>query len=401
MCELADFLEMNPVGKGQKVSRLEHLFRIAATNGPFLGIASELLESQPRSAACFAQLPYSTVTKSRRMVRPGTSRLFELHFYPTVIEIQDDGSQKLVDPENRSTDVKGIPCTQVIGVVKYWGMRGKWYNAYTRMVTATGPREGVFVPTEKSWLDRNQPLNAEAFENDLRKRLLLDYREAIRRALPRDLANEYDTLLSYFIIPWSGRVAFGGLPVPTIRHIQVKQPSNESPRPESMEPESQSVFLSYGGPDERIAEALRAELTKNGIDTWWFPSDAQWGEKIHQEVRRNTKKYDRLLLLCSRRSLIRSGVLHEIEEVLDREADEGGKAIAIPVALDEVLDEDWWKFEPGPLDEPVKGDIDPIELSRRRNLATALSRRVAGDLEGAVPGDEKWNRACSRVDTTG
>ena len=155
----------------------------------------------------------------------------------------------------------------------------------------------------------------------------------------------------------------------------------------------QSVFLSYGGPDEEKAEALRTDLAKKGVNTWWFPSDAQWGEKIYHEISRNIKIYDRLLLLCSRRSLIRNGVLHELEAVFEREAEEGGKAILIPVALDEVLDGKWWEFEPGPLGEPVKGKFDSKELSRRELLANNLKRRVTGDLKNAIPGDLKWKRA--------
>jgi len=393
--EIDEFVEMNPRGKGQHVSPVEHLSRIAATNGTFLGVASQLLGERPPSVVCFAQLPYTVVREPISMVRPGTSRLFELYFFPATILIQDDGSQQLFGPIQEGAN--GIHCTQVLSIVKYWGVRSAWYPAYALMVTDSGLRNGQVVPTEESWLKGHRPLNAAAYENDLARRLMLDNLEAIHRALPQDLAKAYTTLLNYFIMPFPGRVAFGGMPVPTLRRVQTSRPSYESPRPEPVNIKRQSIFLSYGGPDEEIAEALRNDLAKLGVNTWWFPADAQWGAKIHDEINRNIMKYDRLLLLCSRRSLIRNGVLHELEEVFEREAAEGGKPIVIPVALDTVLNEQWWMFEPDRLGEPVINKLSDKELSRRCRLATRLSRRVAGDLKGTMPGDLKWKGAINRL----
>ncbi len=397
MWDLNDFIELNPPDKGQDRSRLQHLSRIGATNSSFLEIGSKLIERQDQSIACFCQLPYATVSEPKSMSRPGITRLFELHFFPSALEVQNDGSQRLIDPQTNESTKDCIQITQIIAVTKYWGNRGSWYNAYSRMVTSSKLREMPFVPTEKSWLRYNHPIKVDDFENDLGKRLLLDCLEAIRRGIPSELSIEYRRLLSYFIMPFPGRVAFGGHPLPTIRHIAVKQPMYEDLKHRSKLPRSQSVFLSYGGPDEILAMALRTTLTENGVDTWWFPEDAQWGEKIHLEVRRNIKKYDRLLLLCSRRSLIRSGVLHELGEVLEREAAEGGKAIIIPIALDDVLEEEWWRFEPNPKGDPIECQFDQNELDRRKELAEALRLRVVGDLKGTSPGDEKWKKSIPKL----
>ena len=51
--------------------------------------------------------------------------------------------------------------------------------------------------------------------------------------------------------------------------------------------------------------------------------------------------YDRILLLCSERSLDRPGVLNEIEQLLVREADEGGAELLIPIAVDDYVFGDW------------------------------------------------------------
>ena len=326
--EISDFAEMNPSAKGQKRSPLDHLLRIGATSGEFLGIAQETLEDGDKpSIVCFAQLPYSVVSKPQTLTRPGSSRLFELCFYPAEIAINDDGSQKLTKSTEASSNNGHIKCTQVFGIVRYWGIRSEWYRHYSRKVVPSGLRDGQVVPTEHSWLRLHQPLDAAMYENDLGRRLLSDFFVSIRRALPLELANSYTHLLNYFIMPHPGRIAFGGKPIPVLRKIETEQPFLRKQQSHAMDNKKKTVFLSYGGPDTEVAEALRADLEKEGVDTWWFPSNAQWGERLHHEISRNIKKYDRLLLLCSQRSLIRNGVLHEIEEVFEREAEEGGKAI--------------------------------------------------------------------------
>ena len=89
--------------------------------------------------------------------------------------------------------------------------------------------------------------------------------------------------------------------------------------------------------------------------------------------------------------------MHEIEEALDREAEEGGKVILIPVALDEVLEKEWWLYEPNKVGEPILGQLDGKELTRRKTLAKALTRRVVGDLKNSKPRDEKWKTAIDRL----
>ena len=382
---------------GQKVSPIEHLVRIGATNGNFLRIAEETADQDPPVVVCFAQLPYSLITKITKLTRPGSSRIFDLTLFPCSIAIDDSGRQILLGPEDPDEHNDNILCTQIIGSVRYWGKRGEWFPQYAKYVTPFGLREGHIVPSERSWLNLHQPVSAVMYEYDVAKRLLGDFFVAIKRSLPFELATAYSILLNYFTMPYPGRISFGGKPYPTLRKVQTIQPQISDNRKVEMAKKKQSVFLSYGGPDTAIAEALRNDLEASGIDTWWFPSNAQWGEKIHHEVSRNIKKYDRLLLLCSCRSLIRTGVLHEIEEVIERESEEGGSAILIPVALDSVLHTDWWRYEPDENGEPIDGSFEDRELERRRSLAGKLIRRVVGDLKESKPGDQKWRSALERL----
>lgn len=102
-----------------------------------------------------------------------------------------------------------------------------------------------------------------------------------------------------------------------------------------------SLFISYGGPDEYVAAKINAYLKNQGIKTWFFPDDALPGQKLHRVMYEGVNDHDRVLLLCSQQSLSRSGVLNELERVLEREAKEGGSEILIPIALDKFVYSDW------------------------------------------------------------
>jgi hypothetical protein len=102
-----------------------------------------------------------------------------------------------------------------------------------------------------------------------------------------------------------------------------------------------SVAISYGSPDKAIAEKIYGFLTGHGINTWYYPKNGLAGEKLHRMMSKMTNEPDRVIVLCSRSSLHRNGVLNEIERVLEREAKEAGSAILIPLALDEYVYEEW------------------------------------------------------------
>lgn len=101
------------------------------------------------------------------------------------------------------------------------------------------------------------------------------------------------------------------------------------------------LFISYGGPDEDVAKQINAKIKSKGVTTWFFPDDAQPGHKLHRVMHDGVNSHGHVLLVCSKNSLTRPGVLNEIERVLEREAKEGGSEILIPVTLDEYVYSDW------------------------------------------------------------
>lgn len=101
-----------------------------------------------------------------------------------------------------------------------------------------------------------------------------------------------------------------------------------------------STFISYGAPDEEFATILNKDLLANGVATFFFPLNAKFGEKLHTTMRR-VDEYDRIILICSERSLDRAGLQFELEKVLEREARGGGESYLIPIVLDDYLFSSW------------------------------------------------------------
>ena len=139
----------------------------------------------------------------------------------------------------------------------------------------------------------------------------------------------------------------------------------------------QSTFISYGGPDEPFARRLYEALHRNGVTTFFFPEHAKPGQRIGRVVRENVESYDRILLLCSKMSLDRPGVLYEIEETLERERRAGGADYLVPVMLDDHLLSGW---------KPERPDV-----------ARALQGRVVADFRNADRDEEKFNAGLRKL----
>ncbi len=145
----------------------------------------------------------------------------------------------------------------------------------------------------------------------------------------------------------------------------------EALHPQKIDEEIQyhSVFISYGGPDEPFAELLYKRLHADGVIAFFFPENAVPGAKLHRTMSDGVREYDRVLLICSSSSLIRPGVLNEIEQVFMREASEGGSDILIPINIDSYIYDDW---------KPERDDV-----------AKQIRARVVLSFQGAMTlGDE-------------
>jgi transcriptional regulator with XRE-family HTH domain len=142
-------------------------------------------------------------------------------------------------------------------------------------------------------------------------------------------------------------------------------------------PRYASAFISYGAPDEDVARRLFNELTLAGVTCFFFPECARPGARIHRAVADAIESYDRFLLLCSAPSLARPGVANEIQQILAREAADGGAELVIPIALDD-------SFYRGalPCDEAVVRE---------------LRGRVAADFRVAIRDESVWHKQVERI----
>jgi len=139
----------------------------------------------------------------------------------------------------------------------------------------------------------------------------------------------------------------------------------------------QSTFISYGGPDETFARKVYGALRAHNVVTFFFPEAARVGERINNEVFRRIQEHDRVLLVCSRESLNRDGVINEIQETLDREARHGGATYLLPVMLDDYVLTGWSETHP--------------------RLAERIGRPVIADFRKAKGGKGAFESAMSRV----
>lgn len=140
----------------------------------------------------------------------------------------------------------------------------------------------------------------------------------------------------------------------------------------------QSTFISYGRPDEDFARRLNDALTGLGVTTYFFPKDSVPGKTIHRHLRQQLNDFDKVILVCSRNSLNRPGVLNEIEETLRKEARCGGQECLIPVAIDNFLFEEW---------KPANGQDD---------LKKTILDRVVADFRG-LSDDTEFVQAVQRI----
>lgn len=101
-----------------------------------------------------------------------------------------------------------------------------------------------------------------------------------------------------------------------------------------------SCFISYSVIDQMFCDMLYTELKRNHLRVWRFAEDATWGKPVWAEINRGITTYDKVIVICSRRSLQSGPVLREIERALQRE-DREGKNVLFPVRLDDYLFNEW------------------------------------------------------------
>lgn len=139
----------------------------------------------------------------------------------------------------------------------------------------------------------------------------------------------------------------------------------------------QSIFISYGAPDALFALRVYESLRAHGVTAFIFQEDARPGTRLTHEIFDQIQRHDRILLVCSKRSLTRPGVLNEIRETLDREARDAGASYLLPIMLDDYVLTEWRTVEP--------------------SLAERVGSRVIADFRHARSDRAAFDKAMNRV----
>lgn len=129
-------------------------------------------------------------------------------------------------------------------------------------------------------------------------------------------------------------------------------------------------------PDEDSVH-LTQRFARTRTIVFFFPETARVGERINTEVYRRLQDHDRVLLVCSRASLNRAGVINEIQETLDREARDGGATYLLPLMLDDYVLSEWRAVQP--------------------ELAERIGRRIIADCRKAKRSNVEFAKAINRV----
>lgn len=108
----------------------------------------------------------------------------------------------------------------------------------------------------------------------------------------------------------------------------------------SNRPEFSSCFISHSHEDQDFSDRLYHDLRDRDIRVWYFPEHATPGRDVWDEIDEVIKRFDKLIVVCSRHSLTSGPVIREIVRALDREDKELSEVVC-PIRIDEYIFNGW------------------------------------------------------------
>jgi TIR domain/Pentapeptide repeats (8 copies) len=108
-----------------------------------------------------------------------------------------------------------------------------------------------------------------------------------------------------------------------------------------------SCFISFGEADDVFSRRLYEDLQEAGIRCWRWKEDARWGRLLIGEIDQAIRRYDKLIVVCSRAALKSEAVVREIERAVQIEHREG-REVLFPIRLDDAVFE--WRH-------PLQADL--------------------------------------------
>jgi hypothetical protein len=99
-----------------------------------------------------------------------------------------------------------------------------------------------------------------------------------------------------------------------------------------------SAFISYGRPDDAFASLLFDRLSVHGVRAFYFPETAIPGQTIERVLYEAVTNHDRLVVVCSEKSLSRVGVRTEIQHAFGIAAERAFFGGIVPIWLDDYIE---------------------------------------------------------------
>lgn len=140
-----------------------------------------------------------------------------------------------------------------------------------------------------------------------------------------------------------------------------------------------SCFVCYGQPDLAFAERLVKDLRASGVSCWLYSMDSTPGKRVWGEITQRRREAEKMIVLCSAKSLIRDGVLKEIEEQIDENPEK-----IVPISLDDTWREDGFVIRRG----------------KREDLKTFLLDRTYADFSDKSKYNDSLNRLLKGIKRT-
>ncbi len=104
-------------------------------------------------------------------------------------------------------------------------------------------------------------------------------------------------------------------------------------------------FISFTESDNEFAERLYNDLKAFGVKCWRWKEDAKWGRTLMRSIDEAVNAYDKVVVICSEKSLMAPAVLREIERALQKEDELERRSevdeVLFPVRLDDYIFTGW------------------------------------------------------------
>ncbi len=147
-----------------------------------------------------------------------------------------------------------------------------------------------------------------------------------------------------------------------------------------------TCFISYGSSDAEFADRLYQDLAKKKVRCWKYDKSAVIGRGTWANIDRGISSYDKVIVICSKDSLNRTGVLNELERALQKEdslhqenarrakeaKDKGEKPklldedVLCPVRLDNYVFDEWQHSRKADVIKRHIGDFQEWKTNKKK-----------------------------------